>query len=357
MRLFVGWARRLAACAGIRADALRHLLMSPMRQSKMNIERDHVIILEALATPEKFDELAYLYANPDVAAAVQNGAISSGRLHFDHFGLQEGRRQRWADRMPAVKTLRKKKLERVADFIRSDMEYRLVDGRIDFLTKSMKDLANITDTDNVSCNSYDTDLWSLLHNTKNGLVLDCGSGRRDIYVSNVLNYEIVPYDTTDILGIAEVLPFKNETFDGIISVAVLEHVKHPFQCAEEICRVLKPGGWLFCSVPFLQPYHGYPHHYYNMTHQGIRALFERSIAIERQFVNKAMTPAWTLSWIVGSWANGLPGELREQFLDLRLRDVTGDPIAFTESPYSSALDDKKNFELACATVLIGSKAV
>jgi hypothetical protein len=35
-------------------------------------------------------------------------------------------------------------------------------------------------------------------------------------------------------------------------------------------------------VPFLQPLHGYPHHYYNMTGEGLRNLFRTcsSTAIE-----------------------------------------------------------------------------
>jgi SAM-dependent methyltransferase len=105
------------------------------------------------------------------------------------------------------------------------------------------------------------------------------AGLRDIYYDNVVNYEIVDYDTTDVIGPGERLPFRDGVFDAVISIAVLEHVRDPFACAAEIVRVLKPGGELVCSVPFLQPLHGYPHHYYNMTPQGLRALFERSLLI------------------------------------------------------------------------------
>ena len=46
-----------------------------------------------VATPENYDEQAYLDANPDVAAAVRANAFRSGRDHFDAFGHAEGRRQ------------------------------------------------------------------------------------------------------------------------------------------------------------------------------------------------------------------------------------------------------------------------
>jgi SAM-dependent methyltransferase len=113
-----------------------------------------------------------------------------------------------------------------------------------------------------------------------GLLLDCGAGRRPTYYSNVVNYEIVDYDSTDVLGVGEYLPFKDDMFDAVISVAVLEHVCDPFRCATEISRVLKPGRRLICGVPFICPLHGYPHHYYNMTGQGLRALFEDKLEIE-----------------------------------------------------------------------------
>jgi ubiquinone/menaquinone biosynthesis C-methylase UbiE len=80
-------------------------------------------------------------------------------------------------------------------------------------------------------------------------------------------------DSTDVLGVAEELPFVDNAFDAVISVAVLEHVRDPFSAAKEITRVLKPGGKLFGYVPFLQPFHGYPNHYYNMTRVDLANLF------------------------------------------------------------------------------------
>ncbi|HEX3450908.1 MAG TPA: methyltransferase domain-containing protein, partial [Isosphaeraceae bacterium] len=65
----------------------------------------------------------------------------------------------------------------------------------------------------------------------------------------------------------------DDAFDAVISVPVLEQVRDPFTAAKEITRVLKPGGKLFCCVRFLQPFHGYPNHYYNMTHVGLASLF------------------------------------------------------------------------------------
>jgi SAM-dependent methyltransferase len=136
---------------------------------------------------------------------------------------------------------------------------------------------------------------------------------------------------------------------------VLEHVRDPFRGAAEIVRVLKPGGKLMCAVPFLQPLHGYPHHYYNMTHQGLRALFERRLRIDRQFVPESTLPVWALTWFVQSWANGLPPESREQFLDLPLRAFMASPDRLLDKPFVRSLSPETNFELASGTVLLATK--
>jgi GT2 family glycosyltransferase len=43
------------------------------------------------ATPEHFDEAAYLRENPDVALAITRGQVPSGFAHYLKFGLREGR--------------------------------------------------------------------------------------------------------------------------------------------------------------------------------------------------------------------------------------------------------------------------
>ena len=314
----------------------------------------HSILLEAQATEDNFDEAGYLAANPDVAAAVGRGDFRSGRQHFQTHGHREGRRLRLSG--AALAEAKARKLERLRPFLRGDLPSTTSERGIDFLSESLRKQFNIVDTDAVSSNDYDGHVLGLIDRHKDGLVLDCGAGKRARYFDNVINFEIVAYDTTDVRGVGEELPFVDGTFDAVISIAVLEHVKDPFRCAAEIARVLKPGGELICCVPFLQPYHGYPHHYYNMTHQGLRNLFEPAIAVDRIEVYESVGPIWTLTWIASSWADGLSGAAREAFLNLRVRDLIAPAQQFLSAPFVRELPAAKNLELASACVLFGRKS-
>ncbi len=302
--------------------------------------------------PELFHEEGYLSANSDVAAAIRSGLFKSGFEHFTIFGQYENRRQRDTSRIVAA---RSEKMKLIRPILRSDMNSIERNGKLDFLTDDLRSDAGICATDAISQNDYDEEALSIIRTSN--LVLDAGAGRRKIYYQNVVNLEIVDYDTTDVLAIGEELPFVCNSFDAVLSIAVLEHVRDPFRCAREIIRVLKPGGRLACCVPFLQPLHGYPHHYYNMTGQGLRALFERDLTIDRQLVLDSIAPIRSLTWIARSWADGLSGQAKDEFLNLSIKDLVSSPPDLVSRSWCKQLTEAKKFELASATLLIAHKAV
>ena len=45
------------------------------------------------------------------------------------------------------------------------------------------------------------------------------------------------------------LPFNNDFFDAVVSIATIEHVYDIFYLVKEMYRVLKPGGFLIAEVP------------------------------------------------------------------------------------------------------------
>jgi SAM-dependent methyltransferase len=303
-------------------------------------------------TSANFDEAAYLASNPDVARVVAVAGFTSGRQHFELYGNQEHRRARLTGGLTA---LRRTKMERLRPALRLDLPHIRRGDKLDFLTDELRREGAVVDTSNVSGHPYSPAVLAMIGRCTNGLVLDCGAGRRDIYYDNVVNYEIVDYDTTDVIGLGEKLPFHDDVFDAIISIAVLEHVRDPFACAAELIRVLKPSGELVCSVPFLQPLHGYPHHYYNMTAQGLRALFERSLIIDDLRVVSEGLPVWSLTWIIRSWAEGLKEPSRSEFLAMRLSDLLTIAPDLLDRAWVTGLSADKNTELASANLLNARK--
>jgi len=212
----------------------------------------------------------------------------------------------------------------------------------------------VKNTVNISTNNYDSSALNLIEQFKNGLILDNGCGLRNEYYDNVVNFEIVDYPT-DVLGIGEKLPFKSDAFDAIFSLSVLEHVKNPFECVQEINRVLKPGGILYVAVPFLQPFHGYPDHYYNMTSSGLKNLFSGKFEIIECSVPLAGLPIWCLSWFLNSYIRGLPEPVADRFKKMQVSELLNDPKEYLDKDFVKQLSPKANEELACVNYLLGKK--
>ncbi len=303
------------------------------------------------ATDQNFNEETYRKANPDVAEAIKNGSIHSGHAHFLFYGKQEGRQQF----NPLLAEAKRGKQTRIQRLLKEEIPHKKLDGMYDFLTDDIRKTWGIIDAYLVSSNGYDQYAKSIIERNADDMVLDAGAGYRADYYPNVINFEIEPYESTDVLGVGEELPFKDNSIDAVISSAVLEHVKDPFRCAKEITRVLKPGGELYCCVPFLQPYHGYPNHYYNMTHQGLSNLFQGPMVVDHIEVLDSTSPIWTLTWFLDSWIKGLPEANREEFLNMKVSDLLPPVEQHLTKPFVTELSQAAQFELASAFVLFAHK--
>lgn len=104
-----------------------------------------------------------------------------------------------------------------------------------------------------------------------GLVLNIGSGNSPCQ-DGVVNVDMMDYENVDIVCDIHRLPFKDNSIDAVMSVAVLEHVREPALVLKEVHRVLKPGGRVFSVIPFMQPFHASPHDYQRYTLPGIEFL-------------------------------------------------------------------------------------
>jgi SAM-dependent methyltransferase len=71
-------------------------------------------------------------------------------------------------------------------------------------------------------------------------------------------------------GIGE-LP--EDHFALVICCSVLEHVRRPWQMAENLTRLLRPAGAIYVAVPWVWRYHPYPDDYFRFSWRGIMELF------------------------------------------------------------------------------------
>jgi SAM-dependent methyltransferase len=78
----------------------------------------------------------------------------------------------------------------------------------------------------------------------------------------------------DVLYDGHTFPFANGEFDSVVCTQALEHVNNPARFVGEIHRVLKSGGILLLSVPFIWGEHEKPHDYTRYTSFGLKHLLE-----------------------------------------------------------------------------------
>jgi SAM-dependent methyltransferase len=69
-------------------------------------------------------------------------------------------------------------------------------------------------------------------------------------------------------------PFEAETFDSAVASQVLEHVFNPEEFLGELCRVLKSGGLVLMTVPFIWDEHEQPADYARYSSFGLQSLLE-----------------------------------------------------------------------------------
>ena len=105
-----------------------------------------------------------------------------------------------------------------------------------------------------------------------GRALDVGCGWRR-FGWTALRIDINPEFRPDVVGDIEgPLGLRDASFDTILVLDVLEHVRRPFQAVDELRRVLKPGGRLYLTAPFCYPRHGVE--YYRFSELALRDMLE-----------------------------------------------------------------------------------
>jgi SAM-dependent methyltransferase len=125
--------------------------------------------------------------------------------------------------------------------------------------------------------SIERQLRPLIDRYARGLVLDAGAGR--LAWAAQLRQRAAAYLPTDhsathrdLAFCADLqgrLPLADGCLDTVFCCSVMEHAPEPWRILPEFHRVLRPGGHVILSVPFLYYLHGAPDDYYRFTKFGI----------------------------------------------------------------------------------------
>lgn len=62
-------------------------------------------------------------------------------------------------------------------------------------------------------------------------------------------------------------------FDAVVASAVFEHLQRPWIAAQEIERILSPGGICYIATHQTFPIHGYPQDYFRFTKEALTSIF------------------------------------------------------------------------------------
>ena len=117
----------------------------------------------------------------------------------------------------------------------------------------------------------------------------------------MVNLDMMDYENVDVVCDIHQLPFKDNSIDAIMNIAVLEHVLEPEIVLKELHRVLKPGGRVFSVIPFMQPFHASPHDYQRYTLPGIEFLHRDFQKIESGVFSGPISGAlWVLQECLAS---------------------------------------------------------
>ena len=147
------------------------------------------------------------------------------------------------------------------------------------------------------------------------LVVDLGSGSRRL-AEHVLSVDIGPFSEVDLVGDGHRLPFRDGTIARIVCTGVLEHVNFPERVVAEMLRVLRPGGRVYVSVPFMQGFHpgsGTQQDFQRYTHIGLIQL---------------LMPFWTITWGISGGPSAALAWILREFLAL--------PFAWSHRLYAIA---------------------
>lgn len=110
------------------------------------------------------------------------------------------------------------------------------------------------------------------HGIGTAAVVNIGSGLQDMD-KKIVTVDMIPFPSVRVVADAADLPFRDASCDMVLAVSLLEHCPEPERVIAEMIRIVRPGGYIYCAVPFLYPLHGSPRDYMRWTLPGLQSRF------------------------------------------------------------------------------------
>jgi hypothetical protein len=115
---------------------------------------------------------------------------------------------------------------------------------------------------------------------------------------------------------------------------------------------LKNGGYIYGECNFVFPYHGYPHHYFNSTQQGIEQLFTQFRRL-RASVAPYQMPSFGIRFVLETYRRQLAqsGDTEAQQLSQLVQNVLDQPLG----AYDQYFPEEAALRLAAGVFFFGVK--
>ena len=188
-----------------------------------------------------------------------------------------------------------------------------------------------------------------------GWTVHLGSGNVPCTDPMVVSLDILPLPNVDVVAEAEALPFATSAISHIDSGAVFEHLYDPLGAIREVRRVLSDGGSFRIDTAFMQRYHGYPSHYFNMTPQACETFLIDDFILDHSEIPPSGSPIYQIEACFRDLLDALPRKEAQRLFSLSVRDFLAEAERLRSSEWFSKIPEHIKRSLAASVVVCGSK--